>query len=667
MIRRARRPVLIAALLCATPLWSAGIVGASVPADDGTTTPIDVDATDPTLLIEAPDAVEPVGEAVTEVIGDRATIALVDAGLGNGFELESALDSRDFVVTVPDSMHLTDYAVDLSTSPSADDVLVTVSVDGQVVEEQRWDGGVDGTIRADLGERTGEVTVTVAATDLAPPSCSGAGAGGAVVSFANAQLGFDHDASVVPSTVADFLPPLLSRAVVVIPDEPSDNELSGAYRLAAALARRYPVAPEFKVLPSDSVSRLMDGSDDPFERVFLLGDGDVTEIAVIAGGDEGRDVVMSLTAPDGELGDLAAALSAPEIGFITTATTAGVPVGAEPSEEKLLQTRSLEAVGVTQLEVAGGRSVDFPIRLSQSRFGQPVSSMRLQLSGLVISAGTPTVSVRLNEQLVDVLELGPTGGFEIDVEIDSRTIGRDNLLVIRSEIAGCGDSAQQQIVLDSDSSVEASPGQAISASLERFPQVGLADLLVAAGDSVHERRLALVAVASMQQASALAIPATASTVDAALATTTAALVVSDGSEPTGPTVAAAVERGAGVAPGLATIVAAENEVGGDIVAVLAPAGSPASDALADQLRLRGWTSFVGRAVGVDQDGERVVEGAAGRVSPAELDVLDEVESSSDERSPLVLFGFGALIVLAVAVLIMVIRSVVATFTGSRAR
>ena len=189
---------------------------------------------------------------------------------------------------------------------------------------------------------------------------------------------------------------------------------------------------------------------------------------------------------------------------------------------------------------------------------------------------------------------------------------------------------------------------------------------------MDEHRLALATVAAMQQASPLAISLQFAEVDDALATTSAALIVSNGSDPVGPAIAAVLNRAPagdadGVLPGLATIVAVQNAAGGDIVAVLAHDGDDAAEALIEQLRLRGWTSFDGGAVGVDDEGQRVVEAAAGRVPPVELDALDDVESPGTSRSPFVLFGLGALLVLVLAVVIVVIRSIIATFTGSRAR
>ena len=367
---------------------------------------------------------------------------------------------------------------------------------------------------------------------------------------------------------------------------------------------------------------------------------------------------------------MAAAVSARELAFVTKASVLveELPEIVDPTD--LLAQRSLRDVGVRRLSTSGSRVLQLPINLPQAAFGEPVDEIRVRLGGVAVASGTtgrdPILTLWLNDDLQDVIEYDASGRFDLEFVIGADQIGRDNQLVVRSELPlECGDELpNHELTLDAASWVDADPGQSLPMSLDRFPQVAVGHLSVATGPTEEELALAMTMVGVLQASSPLDIHPQAAPVERILAGFSSGLVVTNGQGE----VAAAMARDlttvradqlalvSGDRPEalafLSPSITAPNQ---DILVLFSPT-EELSDAFSEVAVQRTWSGFDGWAIGVRGSGDVVTSGLT--AAEQEVAALMSLEQPPEPKPSVARqFGLGALAAVLLVVGLLAVRFV----------
>lgn len=573
-----------------------------------------------------------VGEALTGVTDGGAVMALEALTGGGGFQLDRGDATRSITVPALPGLALVEIRADAAIAAGGADTTLVVGVDGVEVARLTLPDTASAIRLPVAAVPQGEAVVTLSLLD------QGCGIDSASSSLQLSNIGFEFaGVPEAPVSIAEFLPPVMTSAVIVEPADPTDAEKNATYALAAALARRYAVPP--------AISIVRDGAAepdrvDPFERVFSVGEATEDSLAVVSSGPAST---LEIRGTAERLADSAASMASPDLVLLTTDFSDDPPRLTEVERGQLTGVRDLLDLGVDDTERTGAATLEVVVPLPQSAFGEPVAQLRIALSGIASSGqGTsPVVSLTVNDRLVELIDINANGTFVVDTEISMREIRRDNVVVLRSELPPCDAAVgSHRLVVSTSSTVDAAPGQSLAPSLERFPQVAIGNdgIVVAAGSSALEQQVAATMVAALQTSSPFTIRAVAGEVDAAVAGQQPALVVSEPNDAITAALRNADIPGAGdeFAPGLSAMVALDT----DVLAVVLSGGPGATVQLLNAVNGSGWSSFLGRVIGFDATGARTTvdaeEALVVEIPVADVPVVEPVDSApaaADDAAP----------------------------------
>lgn len=546
-----------------------------------------------------------VGEALTGVTESGAVMALEALTGAGGFQLDRGDATRSITVPVPAGLVLTEVRADATIAAGGADTTLVVAVDGVEVARLTLPDATSAIRLPVAAAAGGEAVVTLSLLD------GGCGIDEGVSSMQLTNVGFAFTGvPAVPATIADFLPAVMTSAVIVESAEPTDTEKNATYALAAALARRYAVPPAISIVRDAGFEPTR---FDPFERVFAPAESVDDVLAVVP---SGAASVLQLRGTAERLADTAASMASADLVLLTSSVSDDPPVPVDLDRGQLTGVRDLLDLGVDDTERTGAAALEVVIPLPQSAFGEPVARLRLALSGIASSGAevAPVVSLTVNDRLVELIDVDPNGTFVVAAEISAPEMRRDNVVVLRSELPPCDPAVgSHRLVVSTSSTVDAAPGQSLAPSLDRFPQVAIGDegIVVAAGSSLLEQQVAATMVAALQTASPFVIRTIAGNIDTAVSGAQPALVVSEPNEAITAALRSADVPGAGdqFAPGLAAMVALDT----DVFAVVLSGGPGATVQLLNSVNSSGWSTFLGRVVGFDEAGARTAVEAAGPI------------------------------------------------------
>ncbi len=594
---------------------------------------------------------EPLEETInTRQLGEGAVINLQRPG-----------GRREIGVAIPDGMVLTGYSGTLSVPSAVNEAVLSIFLEGEVVHEATVAGGTSRQIEVLFDRPIALDTALefVVEERVGGESCTSTVLEPNLMRILDSQFYLER-IDDVPTTIADFFPPVMTDVVIVTEPEPGAAVTGAAYNVAAAMARRYPVLPNFTLSTELDNPPMGPGS---FSRTIVLRDRTEPSIKL---GQTFQGSYLELAGPAGVLEQLAGMLSEPEMGLIANqAAMADLPE-IDRSNDDLLERRSLEDVGVRRLVTSGSRVLQIPIPLPQAAFGEPVSDIQIRVGGLSVASASiaekPALSLWVNGNLQDSIVPDESGRFDIDFVLEGAALKRDNLVVIRSEIAlECGQELPtHELQIDAGSWVDATPGQSLPPSLDRFPQVGIDQLAVASGGSASEVSTALTMVAALQAASPIDLNIVAVSGSQLSNGDTAGLIVTDGSGSAAKpweldlrTVRTDdVELVADAPPEhLAFVSSSQSEDGSDVLVVFTPNDSDVTQLFNDYVTENGWSAFQGNVVGLNVESEVIRSDVVD--TAAEQTALTSLEQ---EKTPVLKqFGFGVLAILLLAVVLLALR------------
>ncbi len=588
------------------------------------------------------------------------TISTGQLGEGDTLSLQRPGGRREIGVTVPEGMVLTGYSGVATVPTAVHQAQLSVLLNGQIVLETIIDGGSSREIEL-LFENpiTTDAALEFVVEERHGTSCTSTVLEPTAMRVTDNDFYFERQ-DFRPSTIAQFFPPIMTDVIVVTSEQPGSSVTSASYQLAAAMARRYPVVPSFSITRGSVTDPVV--SPDAFSRTIVLRDSDAPSVTVRQA-DAGAYLLVA--GPPGVLEQLAATLSAPELALVANeAALADLPEQTERSDDLLAQ-RSLEDVGVRRLVTSGSRVLQLPISLPQATFGEPVSEIQIRIGGLSIASGLttekPSLSLWINDNLQDSIVPDDSGRFDIDFVLEGAQLERDNLIVIRSDLAlGCGQELPtHELQIDSGSWVDAESGQSLAPSLDRFPQVVIEELAVAAGSTDAETETALTIVAALQASSPVQLDPEAVSAKQLARGEAAGILVTNGegtqAEPFASDLTTvrtgSIEFVSDAPPtDLAFVSASSAEDGTDVLVVFSPADPVVATSFNDLVTDQGWSSFSGSVVGINADDEVITSNVMNESEQQTLSTLRQ-ESPSVVRQ----FGVGILAVLVLAVSLFLLR------------
>ncbi|MEC3920018.1 hypothetical protein [Nocardia sp. CDC160] len=261
-----------------------------------------------------------------------------------------------------------------------------------------------------------------------------------------------------PTTVAEFLPPVLDRLTVYLPPNPSQLESSAALSLTTAAVARYanqPVAVEVRRMDSGAT-----GPDHPpafLERQIAIHEGSDAGISVTGGptplltvsGDKSSlpTQIQLLTS------DLARAAMA------GSATALGVPVTPQLAPDAL----TLAELGQNRLSATAIGYVRVDFALDMTRLGRPSKNVRVNLHG----NHTPLpdtlngqLAVTIGDRQIAAWPVDPSGRFDQWVDIPNELLSRFTTVTVTLQQAGlthgCGLEQPVTLTINPDGEVQSS-------------------------------------------------------------------------------------------------------------------------------------------------------------------------------------------------------------------
>lgn len=339
-----------------------------------------------------------------------------------------------------------------------------------------------------------------------------------------------------PSTLAHFLPPVLRKLTIYLPQSPSPAESDAAIRLVAAATAHYGTqAPEIDVLPLTEGQVAPPTPPRPLERQVVIKEGPENGLALRGTAHRWLLISGSLDRTDESdiallFGDLRQLALAPKAFAESLRSSPRLPG----------DTTTLRDLGQSGFNV-GALQPRISIGLDQTRFGRSFHSVRVHLLG----SYSPTPGNSGGEIVAtvgsEIVERWPTdgqGAIDRWIQLPDRLLQRYTSLDVQLNIAGnigpCGDfstvgpGAQMlSLAINGDSSVQSSPAAPpIPDGLRSMPQALMPRIQVGIephsfGDTVR----AVALIAGLQRISAIPLDTAVTSVQKAIDSQNPAILI----------------------------------------------------------------------------------------------------------------------------------------------
>lgn len=599
-----------------------------------------------------------------------------DLGVGDTITLMRPAGRRDIDIAVAEGLAFTGFQTTVLVPAAVNEVQLDMAIDGSSVFSATVAGGSTEQLSFLLETPVvKDAVLSVSVEERYGATCTSTAVEPSALRLVDNEFFFER-LNTRPQTIADFFPPVLDHAIVVMDPSAPTSVRSAAFELSTALARRYPRMPSVDVVhhtvaAGPFAQRVTDGipvSEDIFTRTIVLTEALTASMNIR----QGRDGThLEIAGPPGLLEEMAASVSSRELAFVTKPSVEVEELNLDPMPEDLLATRSLRDIGVRTLEASGSRILELPINLPQAAFGEPVSEIRVRIGGIAIASGTngrdPILTLWLNGDLQDAIEYDGSGRFDLEFVIPSSQIERDNQLIVRSELPlECGgELPNHELTLDAASWVDAEAGQSLPVSLDRFPQVAVGHLSVVTGNTENELEVAMTMVGVLQGSSPLPIHPQAAPIDRVLGGFSPGLVVTDGRGEVAEVMARDLTTvqsdqlafvSSDSPTDLAFLSTSLTDTDQDILVVFSPT-EDLSRTFVDVAVRRGWSAFSGNAIGVRGDGD-VVRSETSVATEAEASLATLSEAPQEQLSVVRQLGLGALAALLLVAALLMVRFVI---------
>lgn len=311
-----------------------------------------------------------------------------------------------------------------------------------------------------------------------------------------------------PTTVGEFFPVSVPAVVLPVPAEPGADVSAAILTASAAMSHRYPDAAVSVVPEAELGARAANLPTGSRVLSVVAGQGETsTTLATTAGLPQ-----LILGGHDEQLRTAARALASDKTALAVTPSVTGLTSNL-PAAPGLAQ--SLKDLGSTTLKISGYGTQESYVGVTQSQFGGPVSSMKVQLKGThtaVPENAQAQLSVFWNDYLLSSRNLDGGDTFTVDADVPAGQLQARNGLRIRlaalpagGDCTGPAGVMPMEVTVDtSGSTLTAVRGGSAKAGFARFPQAFGQSVPVAFGDGNAQANTVNAAslVASLQRDSA---------------------------------------------------------------------------------------------------------------------------------------------------------------------
>ncbi|WP_141717394.1 cellulose biosynthesis cyclic di-GMP-binding regulatory protein BcsB [Nocardia altamirensis] len=286
---------------------------------------------------------------------------------------------------------------------------------------------------------------------------------------------------VQPTTVADFLPPVLQRLTIYLPADPAEVESAAAMTLSAAVIARYGSQPvTVAVRPIPASGEIPDDPLDLLERQVVIGESPNPGLRLSPGPKPRLTINGEKKSLPDQMRLLVSDLT--KVAISSAATAVALPQAPIIAPERT----TLGELGQTQLTSTALGAVRVDVGIDQSRLGRPSKDVRVRLHG----SYTPLPNT-LNGQLtvtagdihIDSWPVDASGRFDRWISVPNSVLGRFTTLSVTFHQAGLthGCGLEQPLTLTIDPSSEVTSNAAnppIPSGFGALPQALLPDVQV---------------------------------------------------------------------------------------------------------------------------------------------------------------------------------------------
>ncbi|MCP3853398.1 MAG: hypothetical protein GY698_01520 [Actinomycetia bacterium] len=404
-------------------------------------------------------------------------------GYGTVHQPTLADDLIELQVPQIDGLQPTRFNGSLTAASTKSAAHVTVYVDGEPIEELTLEAGQTIVLDVDLPGTASSIGIAGRLSDSSQLECQ---VGTTTVELRDPHLTYSG-IPLSPTGPEDFLPPALTKLTIAIEGrDPLTDQ--AVLDLTTELARRY--ADSFVIdVVAVSPGQILDPPAHPFERTVRItpsGQG-----AEMVSGSAFSSLTISNSRPAGAA--MIVATPPPRIGPDDNGLLLLFP--------HLARTTTAEGPGHASL----------PIVISQPTLGGPHGDLVARVGGRItpLSGGLPqsvTISMWADHRLLATTEIGESGRFDLEEEIDNELLGRETVLTISADASKatddrCTDGQPLRLELDQGSWIRADPGQHLLPGFSRFPQGLIPDHQVFIGSTVDDLEAAAGMEALLQRMS----------------------------------------------------------------------------------------------------------------------------------------------------------------------
>ena len=273
------------------------------------------------------------------------------------------------------------------------------------------------------------------------------------IRFVNGSIVF-AGTEIPPSTVAEFLPQVLRRVTIAVPDKPSRAESTAAVQVAAAVANRNGQQPDVVVVPLPNGAETLPAPSGPLERQIIVKEG--PKKGLVLQGGPGVPALRG-AGPGDELVGQARMFNDDALRFAVSENSAAETL---PEQELATDTASLEQLKITNLKNEDmWPTVRFEI--NQTRWGHPIGGVAVHLKGSYTPIDTAfggQVLVAVDGEIIERWPAEPSGTIDRTVVVPNKLLKRGTTVEVMVRTTGdpghCGDHLPILLQLDSDSTVQ---------------------------------------------------------------------------------------------------------------------------------------------------------------------------------------------------------------------
>ncbi|MBY0441852.1 MAG: hypothetical protein K2Q25_06910 [Mycobacteriaceae bacterium] len=334
---------------------------------------------------------------------------------------------------------------------------------------------------------------------------------------------------IAPTTIADFLPPVLRKLIIALPPDPSQPESNAAIQLAAAMTKRYSgqhLDVAVIALPDRTTTSL--GPALPLERQIMIKQG--PEKGLSLQGDTGVPTLL-VSGQDNDLTNQTRLLADESLRIALSPRAVAGPL---PEIEKLAE----DTTTLKQLKQSGLNSEalwpEVGIFLDQTRFGHTLAGVRVHLIGshtpLPPTLGGEVTAV-VDGNTVGRWPVEPSGTIDHWVDIPDRLVKRSTSLRVSVHTAGqighCGDYLPITLTIDDSTQVQANRANpSVLPGFPSLPQTLLPHVQIGIGtNTFNDTVRAVQIVVGLQQLSGVPLQTTVTSLKQAIDSHDPAIII----------------------------------------------------------------------------------------------------------------------------------------------